>query len=91
MIRRKKIEVTRPSGRPGVPLVDPVGDDVCAGGVRLNAGRTHEYFEPGERTIGPPGTLENWRNRLRAQEGFSRGLGRRRIETSEHEQLPITA
>jgi hypothetical protein len=48
MIRRKKIEVTRPSGRTGVPLVNPVGDHMSVGGVRLNAGRTQQYLEFGE-------------------------------------------
>jgi hypothetical protein len=36
--------------------VNPVGDDMGVGCVCLNAGRPQQYFEGGERAIGPPGT-----------------------------------
>ena len=72
-------------------LMNSAGDDVRAGCVRLNAGRTQQYLEGGKRTIGLPGPLENGHNRLRVQERFCRCLGCCRIQASEQEEFSITA
>src|SRR5580692_5581274 len=55
--------------------IGPAGDDMGVGRVGLNAGCTQKHFECGERAIRAPGTLENRRYRLRAQECFPRSLG----------------
>ena len=91
-LERSVVERSAVSFRAGrVISVNPAGDYVDVGCVGLNAGRTQQYLESRERTIGPPGTLENRRNCLRAQERFAGSLGCRRIQTSKQEKLSITA